>query len=100
LFGALSRFYPERYQAAGDAGVGNCILSGLKAARSLSIKAASEAALYVHLTFLLGSGFAADPQYTFIQAALTASAASGEDPYTRVHKKALEYFRATRSSSA
>jgi hypothetical protein len=79
----LRAIYPEKCDYVGDAAIRALIPRGIRLARGYSVSSDFGTALFIGLMFALGHGFATDPKFPWIEAALTDPDLG--DPDQRVH---------------
>jgi hypothetical protein len=62
--------YPQKYGYVGELGLRQLVFRAVESARRYGLEGPRGVALYACLMFLLGSGFATDPQFPWAEAAL------------------------------
>jgi hypothetical protein len=90
----LREFAPSDAQELGLAALRRVVREGRESAARLGITDRDDIRLYTELMFLLGSGFATDPQYAWAAAALAEPETPQESRAAiRLHASAVEYTR-------
>jgi hypothetical protein len=80
----LRAIYPEKCDYVGEEAIRTLIPGGVRLARSHSVSSDRGVAVFIGLMFALGHGFARDPKFPWIEAALTDPGPT--DPDRRVHQ--------------
>lgn len=84
VLGRMRSIYPEKYEYVSAAGLRPLIPRGKQLARAHGVTGDRGAMIFIGLMFALGHGFAADPQFPWIEATLGNPAIT--DPETRADR--------------
>ncbi len=89
----LRWIYPEKCNYLGESGLSELIERGISSARAYSVTSQGGCAVFVGLTFALGQGFAADPQFPWISATLGSQLIPDPNQKAkRVYEKMMVYL--------
>ncbi len=93
---ALSRMkqnYPEKCQYVGDAALRALIPRGIESAKQHGVATDKGSILFIALAFVLGHGFASDPQFPWIESTLKNDHITDADRrIERLYSKAMTYL--------
>jgi hypothetical protein len=93
LLAQLSRWYPEKADYLGEDRLRLLVRTGLAEARRHGVRSGRGAGVFIGLMFVLGVGFAHDPQHPWIAGTLDNPAiADPEKRAERLYSKAMTYL--------
>jgi hypothetical protein len=93
LLGHLNRFYPQKFKFVGEAALRSLVPRAMELAKEYSMASNSGLVLLIGLAFTLGHGFAADPQFPWIESTLKNDQIADPDKRVeRLYSKSMTYL--------
>jgi hypothetical protein len=88
----IKEFFPENYDALGEAVVRNVIKYGVDRVEAHGFETEPDANMYIDLMFLLGSNFDTDPQLPWVATILEDESMDDTGRIERLYDQAIEYL--------
>lgn len=96
LIEPLKNIFPQKCEYLGDAYLQKLVQWGIQSAKLLGLSTGKDISLFTCLGFMLGHGFATDPQFPWISATMKNTAAGTLNARVeQVYKQAQDYLQQT-----